>query len=97
MATSAWVMSFLGGGALGPILGGVILQPGGGAVFLTGVPAMLILLAAGPALLPEYRNPAAGRIDPPSAASHRHGYRRQPRTPHSDRDAEQSPASPKSA
>ena len=64
VATSVWVLSFLAGGAVGPILGGVFLQTWWwGAVFLLGVPMMLVLLAVGPVLLPEYRNPAAGRID----------------------------------
>lgn len=64
VATSVWVLSFLAGGAVGPILGGVFLQTWWwGGVFLLGVPVMLVLLAVGPVLLPEYRNPAAGRID----------------------------------
>jgi MFS transporter, DHA2 family, multidrug resistance protein len=37
-------------------------------VFLVSVPVMLLLLAVGPALLPEYRDPAAGRLDVFSAA-----------------------------
>src|SRR5690349_11468600 len=39
-----------------------------GAVFLIGVPVMLLLLLLGPVLLPEYRDPAAGRLDILSAA-----------------------------
>ncbi|MFH8562055.1 hypothetical protein [Streptomyces sp. NPDC017988] len=39
---------------------------GGGSVFLLGVPVML-LLAVGPVLLPEYRDPQSGRLDLPSA------------------------------
>jgi DHA2 family multidrug resistance protein-like MFS transporter len=39
-----------------------------GAVFLIGVPVMLLLLAVGPVLLPEYRDPNAGRLDILSAA-----------------------------
>src|SRR5262245_17535399 len=34
-----------------------------GSVFLLAVPIMLLLLAVGPLLLPEYRDPAAGRLD----------------------------------
>lgn len=68
-ATSVWVLAFLAGAAVGPILGGVILQVWWwGGVFLLGVPVMLLLLVAGPVLLPEYRNPAAGRVDLASAA-----------------------------
>jgi DHA2 family multidrug resistance protein-like MFS transporter len=37
-----------------------------GSAFLIGVPAMAVLLAVGPFLLPEYRNEEAGRIDVPS-------------------------------
>ena len=33
-------------------------------MFLIGVPVMLLLLATGPALLPEFRDPTAGRLDP---------------------------------
>jgi MFS transporter, DHA2 family, multidrug resistance protein len=39
-----------------------------GSVFLLGVPAMVLLLLAGPVLLPEYRNPEAGRLDLASVA-----------------------------
>jgi len=64
VATSVWVLSFLASGAVGPIPGGVFLQTWWwGGVLLLGVPVMLVLLAVGPVLLPEYRNPAAGRID----------------------------------
>jgi DHA2 family multidrug resistance protein-like MFS transporter len=34
-----------------------------GSVFLIGVPVMLLLLALGPVLLPEFRDPRAGRLD----------------------------------
>jgi DHA2 family multidrug resistance protein-like MFS transporter len=37
-------------------------------VFLAAVPAMGLLLAAGPALLPEFRSEQAGRLDPASVA-----------------------------
>jgi DHA2 family multidrug resistance protein-like MFS transporter len=37
-------------------------------VFLLAVPVMLLLLALGPVLLPEFRNPEAGRLDLYSAA-----------------------------
>ena len=38
-----------------------------GAVFLLAVPVMILLLVLGPRLLPEYRDPAAGRLDLQSA------------------------------
>jgi DHA2 family multidrug resistance protein-like MFS transporter len=37
-------------------------------VFLIAVPVMVLLLALGPALLPEFRDPDAGRLDLASAA-----------------------------
>jgi len=64
MAITVWMGCFIGGTALGPIIGGVILQFfWWGAVFLVAVPVMLLLLVFGPALLPEYRNPKASHID----------------------------------
>ena len=39
-----------------------------GSVFLLAVPVMLLLLVLGPVLLPEYRDPGAGRLDLISAA-----------------------------
>ena len=38
-----------------------------GSVFLIGVPVMVLLLAVGPFLLPEFRDPNAGRLDVTSA------------------------------
>ncbi|MGH3933064.1 MAG: MFS transporter [Pseudonocardiaceae bacterium] len=69
VAISAWFMSFLAGAAVGPLFGGVLLEFfWWGSVFLIGVPVMALLLVAGPVLLPEYRDPQAGRLDLPSAA-----------------------------
>jgi len=68
VAIGVWATSFSVGGAIGPLLGGALLQQfWWGAVFLLGVPVMLLLLALGPRLLPEYRDPAAGRLDFASA------------------------------
>lgn len=68
-AISVWIMAFSLGGAIGPVLGGVILQYfWWGAVFLVSVPVMILLLAVGPFLLPEYRDPHAGKPDLLSAA-----------------------------
>jgi DHA2 family multidrug resistance protein-like MFS transporter len=68
-AVGVWVTSFSVGGAIGPLVGGVLLHYfWWGSVFLIAVPVMLLLLAVGPALLPEYRDPAAGRLDVFSAA-----------------------------
>lgn len=63
-AIGVWVGFFMGGMALGPIVGGLLLQFfWWGSVFLIGVPVMLLLLMIGPVVLPEYRDPQAGRID----------------------------------
>jgi MFS transporter, DHA2 family, multidrug resistance protein len=51
------------------LLGGLLLEHfWRGSVFLVNVPVMLLLLALGPRLLPEYRDPNPGRLDPISAA-----------------------------
>jgi MFS transporter, DHA2 family, multidrug resistance protein len=57
-ALSMWIASFSVGSILGPVVGGVILSYfSWGAVFLAGVPIMLILILLGPWVLPEYSNP----------------------------------------
>jgi DHA2 family multidrug resistance protein-like MFS transporter len=67
-AISVWVMSYSAGAAIGPVIGGVLLEHfRWGSVFLINVPVMLLLVAIGPALLPEFRDPSAGRLDPLSA------------------------------
>lgn len=69
VAIGIWISGFSAGSAVGPLVGGVLLQFfWWGSVFLLGVPVMLLLLALGPRLLPEYRDPNAGRLDLLSAA-----------------------------
>jgi MFS transporter, DHA2 family, multidrug resistance protein len=69
VAISVWIASFSAGGAIGPLLGGVLLAHfWWGSVFLLNVPVMLLLLAVGPLLLPEFRDPDARRFDLSSAA-----------------------------
>ncbi|MFI6500166.1 MFS transporter [Nonomuraea typhae] len=63
-AIAIWMTSFMLGGALGPVVGGVMLNWfWWGSVFLMAVPVMGLLLILGPALLPESRDPSPGRID----------------------------------
>jgi MFS transporter, DHA2 family, multidrug resistance protein len=67
-AVAIWTAAVSGGSALGPLLGGVLLEHfSWGSVFLVNVPVMLALVAAAPFLLPESRDPNAGRFDPASA------------------------------
>jgi DHA2 family multidrug resistance protein-like MFS transporter len=61
LAISVWITSFSVGGAIGPLLGGVLLEWfWWGSVFLLAVPVMALLLVVGPLLLPEYRDPHPG-------------------------------------
>lgn len=67
-AIGVWIASFSAGGAIGPLIGGLMLQFfWWGSVFLINVPVMVLLLAVGPKLLPEFRNPRAGKPDTLSA------------------------------
>lgn len=69
MAIGIWLTSFSVGGVIGPALGGALLEWfWWGSVFLMAVPVMLLLLIAGPRLLPEYRDSSAGRLDLVSVA-----------------------------
>jgi MFS transporter, DHA2 family, multidrug resistance protein len=61
-AVGVWYCAFMGGMALGPLVGGVLLSYfWWGSAFLLGVPFMVLILLAGPALLPESR----GSFDTP--------------------------------
>jgi MFS transporter, DHA2 family, multidrug resistance protein len=69
VAIAVWVTSFSAGAAIGPLAGGLLLERfWWGSVFLLAVPVMALLLLVGPRLLPEYRDPDAGRLDLVSAA-----------------------------
>ena len=69
IAIGVWITSFSAGGAIGPLVGGLLLERfWWGSVFLLAVPVMALLLAVGPRLLPEFRDPRAGRLDLVSAA-----------------------------
>ena len=64
IAIGVWITSYSAGGALGPLIGGAMLEFfWWGSVFLIAVPVMILLLVLGPILLPEYKDPAAGRLD----------------------------------
>jgi DHA2 family multidrug resistance protein-like MFS transporter len=67
-AIGVWATSFSVGAAIGPLLGGVLLEFfWWGSVFLLAVPVMTLLLLVGPRLLPEFRDSEAGRLDLVSA------------------------------
>jgi DHA2 family multidrug resistance protein-like MFS transporter len=52
-AIGVWITSFSGGAAIGPLVGGLLLEGfWWGSVFLLAVPVMALLLAVGPRLLP---------------------------------------------
>lgn len=69
VAIGVWITSFSVGGAIGPLFGGLMLEFfWWGSVFLLAVPVMAVLLALGPSLLPEFKDPDAGRLDIVSAA-----------------------------
>ncbi|WP_219419892.1 MFS transporter [Pseudonocardia nigra] len=65
LAVAIWATGFAAGNALGPILGGVLLEHfWWGSVFLVNVPVMVALLVLGALVLPESRMPAPGTLDP---------------------------------
>lgn len=67
-AIGAWTGFFGLGTVIGPLLGGTFLELfWWGAVFLIGVPVMVLLIVLGPILLPEYRDPSVARPDVVSA------------------------------
>jgi DHA2 family multidrug resistance protein-like MFS transporter len=68
VAIGVWISSFSAGAVIGPPLGGFLLEYfWWGSVFLVSVPMMALLLVLAPLLLPEFRDPEAGRPDLPSA------------------------------
>ncbi len=69
LAIAVWATMFSAGAALGPIVGGLLLEHfSWGAVFVMSVPVLLPLLILAPLVVPESRDPHPGRIDPVSIA-----------------------------
>ncbi|MBO0979488.1 MFS transporter [Microbacterium sp. SD291] len=65
LAIAVWAAGFSAGSALGPIVGGFLLEHfAWGSVFLVAVPVLIPLLICAPLLVPESRDPKPGRIDP---------------------------------
>jgi DHA2 family multidrug resistance protein-like MFS transporter len=68
-AIAIWISAFSAGSAIGPVLGGVLLESfWWGSVFLLALPVMALLLILGPIVLPEYKDPNASRLDLRSVA-----------------------------
>ncbi|WP_166355594.1 MFS transporter [Phytoactinopolyspora limicola] len=68
LAIAIWATMFSVGSALGPIIGGWLLEHfWWGSVFLINLPVMVVLLVLAPLLVPESRNPHPGRYDLMSA------------------------------
>ena len=68
-AIAIWTAVLTAGIAVGPVLSGFLLEHfWWGSVFLINIPAMVLLLALGPFLLPDYRTPGRARFDLASSA-----------------------------
>ena len=63
-AVALWATTFGGGSAIGPLIGGALIENfSWGSVFLINVPVMLLIIVVGSFLLPESKNPNPGRFD----------------------------------
>jgi MFS transporter, DHA2 family, multidrug resistance protein len=64
LAIAIWASGFAAGSAMGPLVGGLLLEHfHWGSVFLLAVPVLVPLLVFVPMLIPESRDPSPGRID----------------------------------
>ncbi|MCB7135380.1 MFS transporter [Cellulosimicrobium marinum] len=64
LAIAIWAAGFAAGAALGPIVGGFLLEHfWWGSVFLLAVPVLVLLLVLAPIFVPESRDPHPGRVD----------------------------------
>jgi DHA2 family multidrug resistance protein-like MFS transporter len=64
LAIAVWATGFSAGAALGPVVGGVLLEHfWWGSVFLIAVPFLLPLLVFAPVLIRESKDPAPGPFD----------------------------------
>lgn len=68
-AIGVWGAMAGGGAAAGPLVGGWLLEHfWWGSVFLINIPVMLVLIALGPLVIPESKDPHPGRFDLTSSA-----------------------------
>lgn len=69
LAIAIWASCFAAGAALGPIVGGFLLEHfWWGSVFLLAVPVLIPLLVLAPLFVPESKDPNPGPVDPVSIA-----------------------------
>jgi DHA2 family multidrug resistance protein-like MFS transporter len=68
LAVAIWTAAFSAATAIGPMIGGVLLDTfAWGSILLIPLPLGAVFLAAAPFLLPESRHPTPGPVDLPSA------------------------------
>ena len=64
LAIAVWATGFSAGSAVGPLVGGVLLEHfWWGSIFLIAVPLLLPLLILAPVLIPESKDPSPGPFD----------------------------------